>query len=33
MPGGAAAFPGRFLAKGAKEIVTRSAERYLTAIS
>lgn len=28
-----AAFPGRFLAKSAKEIVMRSAERYLSAIS
>lgn len=28
-----AAFPGRFLARGAKEIVIRSAERYLAAIS
>ena len=28
-----AAFPGRFLAKNAKEIVLRSAERYLAAIS
>jgi len=28
-----AAFPGRFLAKNAKEIVVRSAERYLAAIS
>lgn len=28
-----AAFPGRYLAKGAKEIVMRSAERYVTAIS
>lgn len=28
-----AAFPGRVLGKNAKEIVTRSAERYIRAIS